>query len=316
MPEEKPGTGKLIALTGATGFVGQFLLHDLMRRGYRLRVLLRRPVDLPLHADSAVIGDLTRPQNMSEALKGVDAVVHSAGLAHTMSGLPEDDYRAINTEATTNLARAAERAGVRRFVFLSSIRAQCGPTSSEILCENSPEQPTDAYGRSKLAAEKALSASGIDWVALRPVLVYGPGVKGNMAALLELARGSWPLPLGALKGKRSILAVQNLADAVDMVLRAEGPLRRPLIVADAEPCSIGDMVKAMRRGFGRTAGLIPVPEGVMKIACLALGRREAFERVAGSLSVRSDGLKALGWQPPVATAAALEALARQLSSDA
>jgi len=314
MPEEKSGAGKLIALTGATGFVGQFLLRDLMQRGYRLRVLLRRPVDLPLHADGAVIGDLTRPQNMSEALKGVDAVVHSAGLAHAMSGRPEDDYRAINTEATANLARAAERAGVKRFVFLSSIRAQSGPTSAEILSESSIEQPTDPYGRSKLAAEKALAECGIDWVALRPVLIYGPGVKGNMAALLRLAQASWPLPLGALKGRRSVLAVENLSDAIDLVLRIQGSLCRPVIVADPEPCSVGDMVRAMRRGLGRSGDLIPVPESLMRIGCLALGKSEEFERMAGSLIVRTDGLRELGWQPPVATETALAALARQFSS--
>ncbi len=118
----------LLALTGATGFVGKHLLEGLPRRGYRLRVLLRRPASIPIAIASAVIGDISRPQNMSAALQGVDAVVHSAGIAEGMSGIPEDDYRTLNTEATIGLARAAHRAGVKRFVFLSSIRAQCGPT--------------------------------------------------------------------------------------------------------------------------------------------------------------------------------------------
>src|SRR5215472_15103648 len=114
----------LLALTGATGFIGQYLLREMPKRGHRVRALLRRPVSLPLETAGAVIGDLARPQNMSAALAGVDAVVHSAGLAHAMSGLPEDDYRLLNTEATIGLARAAQRAGAKRFVFLSSIRAQ------------------------------------------------------------------------------------------------------------------------------------------------------------------------------------------------
>src|SRR6202790_5869896 len=134
----------LLALTGATGFIGQHLLRELPKRGYRLRVLLRRPASVPMQTASAVIGDLARPQNMAAALEGVDAVIHSAGLAHAMSGIPEDDYRVINTEATIGIARAARRAGARRFVFLSSIRAQCGPTSDTILTETVEPRPTDA----------------------------------------------------------------------------------------------------------------------------------------------------------------------------
>jgi len=128
-------------------------LANLRGRGYRLRVLLRRPTPVPIECASALIGDLAQPYNMSEALAGVDAVIHSAGVAQAMSGLPEDDYRLLNTEATLKLARAAERAGVRRFVFLSSIRAQTGATADGVLTEAMQPEPTDAYGRSKLAAE-------------------------------------------------------------------------------------------------------------------------------------------------------------------
>src|SRR5262245_56286514 len=182
--ESGGGRGPVIALTGATGFIGRYLLSELPNRGYRLRVLLRRPTTVQLDSASAVIGDLARAQNMSEALAGVDAVIHSAGIAHAMSGVPEDDYRLLNTEATIRLAQAAQRAGARRFVFLSSIRAQCGPVEDEVQTEAWEPTPTDAYGRSKLAAEQGLANLNIDWVALRPVLVYGPGVKGNMAELI------------------------------------------------------------------------------------------------------------------------------------
>src|SRR3712207_856370 len=106
----------VIALTGATGFIGRHLLRELPKQGYRIRVLLRRPAEVPPEASSAVVGDIAAPQNMAAALRGVDAIIHSAGLAHAMSGRPEDDYRAINTEATLGLARAAERAGIKRFV--------------------------------------------------------------------------------------------------------------------------------------------------------------------------------------------------------
>src|SRR5215470_13620011 len=131
----------LLALTGATGFIGQYLLQEMPKRGHRVRALLRRPTPVPIRATSAVIGDLARPLNMSAALQGVDAVIHSAGLAHPMSGVPEDDYRLLNTEATIGLARAARRAGAKRFVFLSSIRAQCGPRADTILTEAIEPRP-------------------------------------------------------------------------------------------------------------------------------------------------------------------------------
>src|SRR5713101_1386251 len=178
----------LIALTGATGFIGKFLLRELPKRGYRLRVLLRRPSVVPMECASAVVGDLARPQNMAAALADADAVIHSAGIAHAMSGLPEDDYRILNTDATIRLARAAQRAGVKRFIFLSSIRAQSGPTADRVLTEALAPLPTDAYGRSKLAAEQGLAELDIDWVALRLMLVYGPGMKGNMEELVRFAR--------------------------------------------------------------------------------------------------------------------------------
>ena len=181
---------------------------------------------------------------MSQALAGVDAVIHSAGIAHAMSGVPEDDYRLLNTEATIRLAQAAQRAGARRFVFLSSIRAQCGPVEDDVHTESLEPQPVDAYGRSKLAAEQGLAALDLDWVALRPVLVYGPGVKGNMAELIRLARSRLPLPFGGLTARRSLLSLDNLVEAVDCVLTAPAPLRRPLVVADPEPLTLPEMVAA------------------------------------------------------------------------
>lgn len=307
-------TGPLIALTGATGFIGRHLLRELPRRGYRVQVLLRRPSQLPEGASGAIIGDLAAPQNMAAALRGVDAVVHSAGLAHAMSGHPEDDYRVLNTEATVGLARAAERAGVKRFVFLSSIRAQSGPVSDAILTEAMPAQPTDPYGRSKLAAEEGLATLSIDWVALRPVLVYGPGVKGNMAALLRVAQLPVPLPLGGLSARRSLLSVDNLAAAVDTVLKAPGRLRRPLIVADEQALTVAEMVAALRAGLGRRPGLVPVPAGLLAWAARAAGREEAFERLAGALEASPAALLSLGWRPPVATPEGLRGLAQSSAS--
>lgn len=306
----------LIALTGATGFIGRHLLRTLPQRGYRVRVLLRRPSEVPEGASSAVIGDIATPHNMTAALRDVDMVIHSAGLAHAMSGRPEDDYRAINTQGTIALAQAAERAGVKRFVFLSSIRAQSGPVAREILTEDREALPTDAYGRSKLEAERGLGALGLDWTALRPVLVYGPGVKGNMAALLALAQSPWPLPLGGLRARRSLLSLDNLAAAVDTVLKAQGPLRRPFIVADPEPVTVPEIVTALRAGLGRGPGLIPVPPFLLKGAALLTGRGEAYERLAGSLVASPEALKALGWRPVNSTRDGLARLAEAAASGA
>ena len=261
------GAKPLIALTGATGFIGQCLLRDLPKRGYRLRVLLRRPSVVPMECASAVVGDLARPQNMTAALSDVDAVIHSAALGSGMSGVPEDDYRTLNTEATMALARAAQRAGVKRFVFLSSIRAQSGPSADHVLTEDLIPRPTDAYGRSKLAAEQGLAELDIDWVALRLVLVYGEGVKGNMAELVRLARMPYPLPVGALRNRRSLLSLDNL-------------------------------VAAMRRGLGRRPGLVPVPAAMLRTALQAAGRGEVYDRLSGSLVAEPARLRELGWSPP------------------
>ena len=177
----------LVALTGGTGFISRYLLQTLPQRGYELRVLVRSATALPAECRSAVIGDLARPLNLAAALEGVEAVVHSAGPSVAMSGVPELDHRSLSPEATVMLARAAQRAGVRRFAFLSSIAAQCSSRAYETLTEEMEPRPTEPYGLSKLAAERGLAQLDIEWVALRPVLVYGPGMKGNMARLFRIA---------------------------------------------------------------------------------------------------------------------------------
>jgi nucleoside-diphosphate-sugar epimerase len=300
----------LLALTGATGFIGQHLLRELPKRGHRLRVLLRRPTAMPTAAASAVVGDIARPRNMAAALQDVDAVIHSAGIAHAMSGVPDDDYRIINTEATIGLARAARRAGAKRFVFLSSIRAQCGSMADTVLTEASEAKPTDAYGRSKLAAERGLAELDIDWVSLRATLVYGQGVKGNMAQLMRLARSPWPLPFGGLKARRSLLAVENLLVAIETVLTASETLRRPFIVADREALTIADMIAAMRRGLGRRPNVFSIPPRLLELPLRAAGRDYAYERLSGSLVADPSALARIGWTPPLTTPAGLAELMR------
>ena len=309
---QRPGRKPLVALTGATGFIGRHLLQGLTARGYRVRVLLRRPTAMPDSCASVLIGDIAKPFNMSEALAEVDAVIHSAGVPHAMTGLPEDDYRLFNTEATVRFAKAAKRARVKRFLFLSSIRAQSGPAAPGVLTEEQEPHPTDAYGRSKLDAEKGLAETGLDWAALRLALVYGPGAGGNVAKLLKLARAPYPLPLAGLKARHSLLGLDNLVEAVDRILTAPAPLNRPFIVADPAPVTIAEIVRALRQGLGRRAGLFYVPPPVLKAALRALGPPIEIAPLFGSLVADPAALRALDWAPPVATQHGLAALARQM----
>jgi UDP-glucose 4-epimerase len=173
-------------------------------------------------------------------------------------------------------------------------------------------QPTDAYGRSKLEAERALADLDIDWVALRLVLVYGRGMKGNLARLERLARSPYPLPLGGLTGRRSLVSVDHVVDAVETVLSTPGPLRRPLSVADPEPPTVPEVVTAMRKGLGRKPGLVRAPGYLLELACKFVGVPELFRALNGSLVADPSALMRLGWMPRASTAAALEALMRDL----
>ena len=196
-------------------------------------------------------------------LDGVDCVVHAAGLAHATETIPEERYRAVNTLPSLALAQAA-RGRVGRFVFLSSIRAQCGPTSDIVLTEDATARPTDAYGRSKLAAEAGLAALDLAAVSLRPVVVYGPGCKGNMAVLRRVALSGIPLPLGGLTGQRSVVSLDNVASAVLHALSTEEPLRGAMIVADAGPVTVPGMIRALREGAGLPARLFSIPEALIR----------------------------------------------------
>ena len=171
-------------------------------------------------------------------------------------------------------------------------------------------RPTDAYGRSKLAAERGLAELELDWVALRPVLVYGEGVKGNMARLIALARSPWPLPLAGLDARRSLLSLDHLLAAIDLLLATPAPLRRPLIVADPGALTIPEMITAMRRGLGRRPGLFRVPTPLLEMPLHALGRSEIYERLGGPLVADAAALARLGWTPVITTAAGLEQLMR------
>jgi len=298
-----------ILLTGASGFVGPHVVAALLQAGYRLRLAQRQAGPVPEGVETVVTGDLSVPLDWSTALGGVDHIVHMAGLAHAGPGLDEALYRRINTDATLELARAASKAGVRRFVYLSSIKALSGTFDGPPVAEDAEPAPIDVYGRSKLAAERGLEGLDLDWVALRPVLIYGPGVKANMAALLKLAQSPLPLPLGGLRAPRSLLAVENLAEAILFALTPACPAGQAYTVSDPEPISVAEMLGAMRVGLGRAPGLLPVPEPLLRALARLAGREEPFTKLAGSLVARPERLLNAGWRPPAETKAALARLA-------
>lgn len=297
-----------VLLTGATGFVGPAVVAGLVAAGYRVRAASRRPASLPPQVEQVRIGDMARPIDWTQALQGVDHVVHMAGLAHAGPGLDEALYRRINTDATLELAEAAQASGVRRFVYLSSIKALMGAVDGPAVSEEGVPAPSDIYGRSKLGAEQGLATLDLDWIALRPVLIYGPGVKANMAALLRLARTPLPLPLGGLKAPRSLLAVENLASAILFSLDEACPSRRSYVVADPEPISVAGIVAALRQGLGRSPRLVPVPERWLRGLARLAGREDTFLKLAGSLIAPPERLLRAGWRPPAETKAALARL--------
>jgi UDP-glucose 4-epimerase len=170
-----------------------------------------------------------------------------------------------------------------------------------VLTEAVEPRPTDAYGRSKLAAEQGLAELDLDWVSLRAVLIYGPGVKGNMAQLIKLARSPLPLPLASLTARRSLLALENLCAAIEAVLAAPGALRRVFVAADPQALTVAEMIAALRSGLGRSPNVFPFPPALLEILFRAAGRAEIYQRLSGSLIADPAALRILGWAPPLAT---------------
>lgn len=307
-----------ILVTGASGFIGQHLVRKLSESGYRVRAAARQPVifDDP-NVEGIALGDMSRSFAAEYVVRGVDAVIHAAGMAHARAGIPDAAYTAINVDATRQLARAARAARVKRFVLMSSVRAQVGTSHDGVVTEATPAAPTDAYGRSKIAAEgvtaELLSGSNTHWTVLRPVLVYGPGVKGNMAALMRLAAGPYPLPFGGLKGRRSLVSIGNLLAAIEHVLRTEAAEDASFIVADSAPVTIADIIRALRKGRGRPSMLIPVPEAAIAAALRMAGKGEIADRLSGDLIADAARLRQIGWLPVEATGEALASAAGSIS---
>jgi UDP-glucose 4-epimerase len=193
---------------------------------------------------------------------------------------------------------------------MSSVRAQSGACAQKVLRETDPPQPSESYGRAKLAAEAAVWSSGTPYTILRPVMVYGPGVSGNLATLLRVVDTPWPLPFAALDNRRSLLSLDNLAAAVACALSSVRAANETYLVADPSPVTLADILVSLRRGLGRPTRLFAVPPTMLAAACKALGQADAWERLGGSLVVDPGKLIAAGWCPQRDTKAALVRFAK------
>ena len=299
-----------VLVTGASGFIGRALVAELAGAGHVVRAAMRQPADVfPRSVEVVAVSDLTRPVEWRALLKGVETVIHLAGIAHAGPEIAAEAYDRVNRLATAELASAAKGTGVRHLVFISSIRAQSGPSSAGVLRESDTPQPVDAYGRSKLAAEDAVQAAGVPFTILRPVLIYGSGVKGNLARLMTLSRTPWPLPFGLCRNRRSLLARQNLIGAIHFALEQPAAKGETFIVADPVPLSLAEIVAALRAGAGRAPGLLPVPPALIALAARTMGRNDEWQRLGGSQIADPAKLLQAGWKPIVETRAGLTALA-------
>lgn len=301
---EKIGSTQRIFVTGASGFVGRALIPALVAEGFEVHASSRSRDAVP-HAARTIRADLLEG-DLSGYLLGVDAIVHLAGRAHVMresKSHSEAVYMRQNCELTRRLAESANRAGVRHLVFASSIKVVGEATQSHPFTEETPCAPADDYGRSKLAAERALSEiasdSGLNVTILRPPLMYGAGVKGNLLRLMRLLDKGVPLPIAGIRNKRSLLGVRNFASVIVSALRAHQPGCRAYLVSDGAPVSTPELVLAMAKALGRAPILFRVPNSMLMLAARLTGRTAELDRLASPLLIDDRRIRDdLRWSPP------------------
>lgn len=288
-----------VLVTGANGFVGSAVMRHLSKNAnYLLAGAVRGADGFELAADT----------DWSRALAGVDCVVHTAARVHIMREQAIDplaEFRRVNVHGTLALARQAVGHGVKRFIFLSSIKVNGEATLPGLpFIEADLPDPQDAYGVSKHEAERGLrkiaQESGMDVVIIRPPLVYGPGVKANFAALMKAVQKGWPLPLGAVHNSRSLLALDNLVDIVAVCISHPKAAGETFLVSDGRDISMLELVERLARAAEVRPRLVYIPVPLIEASAKLLGKRDVVRRVCGNLQVDISKVRSLlGWVPPV-----------------
>ncbi|MDH5632977.1 MAG: SDR family oxidoreductase [Gammaproteobacteria bacterium] len=300
-------TVNTIAVTGANGFIGTALCCYLVSRGYRVIGLVRNPENLATRVahEYRKVGDITPETQWLQHLGDVDAIVHLAARVHVMEKEDTGDtgvYYRLNTQATMALARSAVKAGVKRFVYLSSIKVNGEATGGKPFAAADIPDPKDDYGRSKAQAEQELmelaSGSSIGVSVIRPPLVYGPGVKGNLERLCRILKKELPLPLGSTGNRRDMVSINNLNSLIESCLVNEAAPGNVFLVSDGCPVSTTRLVRTLASAMGVRARLFPVPRFLLMLAGTVSGRGEEVRRLTENLEVDiSRTCEVLGWKP-------------------
>jgi nucleoside-diphosphate-sugar epimerase len=315
MHDARASCGRVL-VTGATGFVGTPLCQVLTAGGYRVRRALR--ASQGAGPDDALVGDIGPATAWREALAGVELVVHLAARTHVLHDTAADPlaaYRSVNVEGTRRLAEAAVEAGVRRFVYMSSVKVHGESTRGAPFRATDPPRPADAYGRTKLEAEELLrtlaAQAGMELAILRSPLVYGPGVKGNFLRLTALVARGVPLPFALVENRRSLIYAGNLVAAAAACLRSPQAAGQTFLVSDGADLSTPQLVRALAAALGVRARLLPCPVRLLELAAAAAGKGEELARLVGSLQVDASPIRErLGWQPPHTAAEGLAVTAQ------
>lgn len=298
-----------VLVTGANGFVGSRLAWHLDRSARFSLACAVRKVGTCRFGEEYCVGELGPGTDWSSALRGQDVVVHLAARAHIMADETPDplaEYRRVNVDGTLTLARQAVDAGVRRFIFVSSIKVNGEQTNvGQPFTSEQMSAPEDDYGVSKLEAERGLLAlgkeSGMEVVIIRPPLVYGPGVKGNFATLIKLVEKGFPLPLGAIRNKRTLVALDNLVDLIQTCIDHPAAADEVFLAGDGRDLSTSELLREIGNAMGRPARLIPVPQNLLILGAGMLGKTVVARRLFCSLQVDiSKARNVLSWEPPIA----------------
>ena len=299
-----------VLITGASGFVGSAILVTANQRGIVLRPVYRSAASaVDCMGDGVLVPTLDGATDWHAVLQGVDAVIHTAGRAHIMRDEvldPLAEYRRVNVEGTLNLARQSACAGVRRFVFISSIKVngEGAPLGQPFVAEGALF-PEDAYGISKAEAEFGLrqiaSETGMEVTIIRPTLVYGPGVKGNFLYLFQWIARGWLLPLGGIiHNRRSFVALDNLVDLILTCVTHPKAANQTFLVSDGEDLSTSELIKRIGKAMNRPVHLLSVPAGFLEFAASLLDKKAVAQRLLGSFQVDiSKTCDLLSWKPPV-----------------